>query len=111
MVIEGDYTEHDWYGEVRVDGQPLDPRPSQLVWNHSPDGFAWGYAGSGPSQLALAILLAAGLPKRLAIALHHRFKAAFLQSLPRAGFRIDVDVEGWARENTLTAAVPTEDTP
>lgn len=24
--------------------------------NHSPDGFAWGYGGSGPSQLALAIL-------------------------------------------------------
>ncbi len=25
--------------------------------NHSPDGFAWGYSGSGPAQLALAILL------------------------------------------------------
>ena len=24
--------------------------------NHSPDGFEWGYGGSGPSQLALAIL-------------------------------------------------------
>ena len=24
--------------------------------NHSPDGFEWGYNGSGPSQLALAIL-------------------------------------------------------
>ena len=23
--------------------------------NHSPDGFNWGYAGSGPAQLALAI--------------------------------------------------------
>lgn len=23
---------------------------------HSPDGFEWGYGGSGPSQLALAIL-------------------------------------------------------
>ena len=22
---------------------------------HSPDGFAWGYAGSGPAQLALAL--------------------------------------------------------
>lgn len=25
--------------------------------NHSPDGFEWGYDGSGPSQLAFAILL------------------------------------------------------
>lgn len=24
--------------------------------HHSPDGFAWGYAGSGPAQLAFAIL-------------------------------------------------------
>jgi hypothetical protein len=24
--------------------------------NHSPDGFEWGYNGSGPTQLALAIL-------------------------------------------------------
>ena len=23
--------------------------------NHSPSGFAWGYGGSGPAQLALAI--------------------------------------------------------
>lgn len=24
--------------------------------NHSPDGFQWGYRGSGPAQLAFAIL-------------------------------------------------------
>lgn len=35
----------------------LSPQPSQALRNHSPDGFEWGYAGSGPSQLALAILL------------------------------------------------------
>jgi len=33
---------------------PLDPR-FDLV-NHSPDGFNWGYGGSGPSQLAAALL-------------------------------------------------------
>ena len=31
----------------------LNPR-YDLV-NHGPDGFSWGYCGSGPSQLALAI--------------------------------------------------------
>lgn len=35
----------------------LDPAPSQRLRNHSPDGFQWGYSGSGPAQLALAILL------------------------------------------------------
>lgn len=36
------------------DARPLSPR-SDLV-NHSPSGFNWGYGGSGPAQLALAIL-------------------------------------------------------
>ncbi len=35
----------------------LMPGPSQKLWNHSPTGFSWGYGGSGPAQLALAILL------------------------------------------------------
>jgi len=32
----------------------LDPRTD--VVNHSPTGFEWGYLGSGPLQLALAVL-------------------------------------------------------
>ena len=42
---------------VWLDGKKLDPRPSQKHHNHSPDGFNWGYEGSGPAQLALAIML------------------------------------------------------
>jgi hypothetical protein len=42
---------------VTVDGVELSPLPSQSVRNHSPDGFNWGYGGSGPAQLALALLL------------------------------------------------------
>jgi hypothetical protein len=34
---------------------PLEP--SLKVRNHSPTGFEFGYGGSGPAQLALAILL------------------------------------------------------
>lgn len=43
--------------EVYLDGKFLDPKPSQKHHNHSPDGFNWGYGGSGPAQLALAIIL------------------------------------------------------
>ena len=43
--------------EVYLDGKFLDPRPSQAHRNHSPDGYNWGYSGSGPAQLALAIML------------------------------------------------------
>jgi hypothetical protein len=62
MTITGDWDDKEWYGDVLVDGVKLDPKPSQKLRNHSPDGFAWGYPGSGPAQLALAILLRAGLP-------------------------------------------------
>jgi hypothetical protein len=40
---------------VTVDGKPLNPRLD--LFNHSPTGFEWGYSGSGPAQLALAILV------------------------------------------------------
>ncbi len=40
--------------KVTVDGQPLDPRLDLRDFKAS--GFEWGYEGSGPSQLALAIL-------------------------------------------------------
>lgn len=43
--------------DVWLDGKLLDPKPSQKYHNHSPDGFNWGYGGSGPAQLALAIVL------------------------------------------------------
>lgn len=39
---------------VLPEGQPLNLY-LHLV-NHSPDGFNWGYGGSGPAQLALALL-------------------------------------------------------
>ena len=42
---------------VYLDDEFLDPEPSKKIYNHSPDNFNWGYAGSGPSQLALAVVL------------------------------------------------------
>ena len=42
---------------VWLDGHKLNPKRSQKYYNHSPDGFNWGYEGSGPAQLALAIKL------------------------------------------------------
>ena len=41
------------YG-IEASRLPLDPRFD--LRNHSPDGFNWGYGGSGPAQLALALL-------------------------------------------------------
>jgi len=35
----------------------LTPERSLELADHSPSGFEWGYGGSGPAQLALALLL------------------------------------------------------
>lgn len=40
--------------DVTVDGEPLNPRLDLRAL--SEEGFEWGYVGSGPYQLALAIL-------------------------------------------------------
>ena len=56
MLIRGERRGADVL--VTVDGDPLDWRASLALPNHSPTGPAWGYGGSGPAQLALAILLA-----------------------------------------------------
>lgn len=47
--------------EVTVDDTPLDPRLDLRDFQAS--GFEWGYEGSGPSQLALAILADHGGPQ------------------------------------------------
>lgn len=99
MIIKG----HFDYGylEVTVDGKALDPKPSQKVWNHSPDGFNCGYGGSGPAQLALAILLAAGIRPERAVTLHQAFKWSFIATLPRdESFTLDVDVLKWVETET-----------
>ncbi len=69
----------DWI--VLKDGKELSPQRSLNVVNHSPDGFSWGYGGSGPHQLALAILLEEGLDPQDAIALHHGFCGRFVAAL------------------------------
>jgi hypothetical protein len=93
MRITGRYVV--WYREVKIDGRVLSPADSQSVFNHSPDGFAWGYGGSGPAQLALAILLAAGVPESSALALHQEFKRRFIEPLPIRDFDLSIDIGEW----------------
>lgn len=65
---------------VLKDGNILSPVPSQKIWNHSPDGFNWGYQGSGPAQLALALLLDATGDPDISGSLHQDFKRAKVAS-------------------------------
>jgi hypothetical protein len=76
----------------------LDPRPIQAVWNHSPDGFEWGYFGSGPAQLALAILYDVYVRREMgtkqaaevALEYHHEFKDQYVAKFKPEGFRLPI---------------------
>ncbi len=64
------------------------PGPSQKLWNHSPDGFEWGYGGSGPAQLALAILLDFTGDDKKAWRAYQTFKDDKIATAPLEGFTI-----------------------
>lgn len=67
---------------IKSNGAPLDPRLD--LANKSPTGFSWGYLGSGPAQLALAIL-ADYADDETALRYYQRFKELVICSLPQRG--------------------------
>lgn len=65
---------------VTVDGRRLNPRLD--LWNHSPTEFEWGYSGSGPALLALAILADHCGDDERALDWCHRFKWVVIAEFP-----------------------------
>lgn len=80
---------------VTVDSALLDLRLD--LRNHSPTGFEWGYCGSGPTQLALAILadhfknLGHYYPCSMALTFYQSFKLRVVQHLPHGGWEMTTD--------------------
>lgn len=68
---------------LSIDGCEVDLEKSLAVRLHSPDGFSWGYSGSGPAQSALAICLALFENRYVAQRLYQRFKAQFVAHWPQ----------------------------
>lgn len=84
---------------ITMDGKELTPERSQAVRNHSPDGFSWGYGGSGPAQLALAILLEV-VPEQQALAAYQDFKFAFIAPLIQdESWALSFDIESWVEHH------------
>jgi hypothetical protein len=79
---------------VMVDGRRLNPRFD--LWNHSPTGFEWGYCGSGPAQLALAILADHCGNDEQALNFYQRFKWAVIAELPHREWILTSDMIGQA---------------
>ncbi|MFC7157742.1 DUF6166 domain-containing protein [Halomarina halobia] len=72
-------------GRSIVEKQPgqeqLTPDRSLELANHSPSGFSWGYNGSGPAQLALALLLDYTGDEEVALAEYMGFKTEAVSQL------------------------------
>jgi len=81
-------------GEVWANGKSILAGKSLEVFDHSPTGFSWGYGGSGPAQLALAILLRY-IPEKEAVLLHQDFKWKFIATLPQTDFETEIDIREW----------------
>lgn len=89
---------------VTVDGEPLDPRID--LWNHSCGEFNWGYGGSGPAQLALALAAHVLRDDQRAVDVHQAFKRAVIGKLPDGGwlltdYEIKQTIEALEVENEM----------
>ena len=77
----------------------LSPEPSQDVVNHSPDGFNWGYSGSGPAQLALGLLLDVTNDRETASKYYQLFKADAVAHLGETWEINEVAIRRWLVDN------------
>ena len=78
--------------------------PRRIV-NHSPDGFEWGYGGSGPADLALNIL-SIFVGQEEAWRYHQDFKWAFIATMPHEGGVIKrEDILNWIEAKSKEAGL------
>lgn len=73
--------------EVTVNGTPLNPR-FDLEPGITAD-FEWGYDGTGPSRLAVAILADCYGNDEKSVALHRKFARAYLAQIRTDTWRLD----------------------
>ena len=86
----------------RLNGTPTVNIEQSTIF-HSPDGFEWGYSGSGPADLALNILLRF-TTRENAFALHQSFKVDFISGMNKDGGVItEGEIVAWL-ENKLRIA-------
>jgi Family of unknown function (DUF6166) len=99
-ALKGFWGDEESCGEVWIyeDDKPIGKLDARLdVLNKSPTGFAWGYGGSGPAQLAFALLAAVvGVERASEPQMFQNFKWDVIGRLDQAqGWKI---TEGEIRE-------------
>lgn len=76
-----------------------------LIKRHSPDGFEWGYNGSGPADLALNILTIFA-PEVVVDMLYQSFKFEVISSCKKDGCVIYAsDIVAWIEKNLIKLGV------
>lgn len=98
-MIKGIYLENAIY----IDGARISTADSLRLQNHAPDGgVSWGYHGSGPSQLALALLLRFGATDKEALAFYQDLKREVIATLPPLDFEMkDEKVTEWLESKRI----------
>lgn len=87
-----------WFRVTR-DDREFHATRSIAIRYHSPTGFAWGYGGSGPTQLALAILLEE-TDMFTAIEFYPQFTRQVIAKFAESGFTLtSSEVEQWLGAN------------
>ncbi len=81
--------------QVSVNDIELNIARSRDVFKHSVE-FNWGYEGSGPAQLALALLLEVTGEPQQALNLYHNFKRTFVSKFP-GSFTATIALREWAQ--------------
>ena len=87
-VYHGTRTEQGYAVVVEENGEyrALDPRFD--LRSHSPSGFAWGYGGSGPAQLSLALAADVLGDDYKAQKVYQRLKFKLVGGLPHEGWTL-----------------------
>lgn len=90
--------ERGWIVTVENDlGEKVHLNPRLDLRQHSPTGFAWGYQGSGPAQLSLALLANALEDDSQALELYQPFKQAVISQIPSG--------ESWTMTDSIIKAI------
>jgi Family of unknown function (DUF6166) len=102
-LYHGSRTEHGAAVIVEEDGEfrALDPRHDLRC--HSPTGYEWGYSGSGPAQLALALAADVLQDDEKAQDVYQRLKFKLIGGLPDQGWILTEE-----RLRTTIAAIELE---
>jgi hypothetical protein len=79
-IYKGNWNDGDEF--VTLNGVKFSHKPSLKLANHSPDGFSWGYSGSGPAQLAIAILFNETGDVNIATRFYQEFKMKYIAEFP-----------------------------